>query len=93
MTTATTPTITAIVTRRGAASTVPDREDAVDADILVDGVEIGEVTLLVDHTGSLDTWGSLDMWASHAVIEYLIGLGEGDDSAILEIVAAVRAAA
>lgn len=49
--------ITATITARGPNSTVPDREDAVDATVYADGVEIGEVTLLRDD-GDLGPWGS-----------------------------------
>lgn len=56
---------TAKITGCGADSTVPDNDDAVDADIFLGDVEVGSVTLLPDdYSGDLDTWGSLDNWAA-----------------------------
>lgn len=65
------PTITAEITARGAKSTVPEEPGAVDARILVDGREIGEVTLVPDHDGRLDAWGSPENWSSSALLKWL----------------------
>lgn len=64
------PTIEAIITARGAKTTVPDNEGAVDARILVDGVEVGEVTLLPDNSGLLSAWGDPSNWASSALLRW-----------------------
>jgi hypothetical protein len=57
-------TITATVTARAANSTVPDRADAVDFAVDIDGRRV-DVTLLVDgYSGQLDVWGSPDQWCS-----------------------------
>lgn len=83
------PTITAKITGRFTSSTVPDNETAVDAAIYADGVEVGEATLLADHTGGLAAWGSLDNWADDALRAWL---DDGNDDLIDQVVAAVRAA-
>ena len=86
-------TITATITARGAQSTVPDDDRAVDARIYADGAEIGAVTLLpaVDGRPVYETWGTgIDHWASDAVIVYLDGLDPDDRPTIIgEIEAAV----
>jgi hypothetical protein len=54
----------ATVTARGAASTVPDRADAVDFDVKA-GDATASVTLLVDgYSGELDVWGGPDNWCA-----------------------------
>lgn len=62
--------ITATVTARAADSCVPDRADAVDFRVDIDG-RIVDVTLLVDgYSGQLDVWGSPEQWCSDpAVVE------------------------
>jgi hypothetical protein len=56
--------ITATVTARAANSTVPDRADAVDFAVDIDGRRV-DVTLMVDgYSGKLDVWGSPDQWCS-----------------------------
>ena len=66
MTSENAPTLLAMITGTGGSSTVPDRADAVDADIqLAGGKFICSVTLLNDETtDELDIWGSPDMWCS-----------------------------
>ncbi len=76
------PTITATITARGVDSTVPENDTAVDAEIIVDGVTVGEVTLLIgDDTErpELDTWGDLDHWASWDLQEWFDLVGDSDD--------------
>ncbi len=73
-------TITATIIARGAASTVPDDPTAVDAEIIVDGVTVGEVTLRIDPANSftsLVSWGDLDNWATWDLQEWF-ALVEGD---------------
>lgn len=68
------------ITGRGTASTVPDNDGAVDAevyaedaDVFTTGQKIGAVTLLPNpaYEGRLTTWGSLDNWADHALQTWL----------------------
>lgn len=75
---------TAKITGRGELSTVPDREDAVDADVYRDGKFVTSVTLLRERggKGELNTWGSMAHWSSEPV--------ERDD--VDSIVMAVRKA-
>ena len=78
----------ATITGRGPASTVPDRPDAVDADVYLGGEYLCSVTLLRGHTGGLETWGAPDNWCSdYAAVEALGDGGSGD------VVAAVAQAA
>lgn len=66
-------TITAKITGRGTASTVPDNAGAVDALLLEGDREIGSVTLLPSyHDGELTTWGDgVDHWADAGVQRWL----------------------
>lgn len=85
--------ITAEVTGRGAASTVPEDPTAVDAAIYVAGIHVGMVTLRVDHDGDLATWGSCpDHWADPALLDWLDGQPDRRE-AVASVVGAVRAAA
>ncbi len=88
-------TYTAKITRTGSSSTVPDMDDAVDAIISADGIEIGEVTLLpAQYDGRLDMWGDLTNWTDHAIQSHLETLAADERSdAMDEMVEAVRAAA
>lgn len=97
---AATPVITATITARGEDSTVPDNEDAVDADIEVNGVDIGQVTLLPDpgNGGRLSVWGSIENWADAEVGRWVLANGDGITvrraaAKTSEIEAAVRASA
>jgi len=62
-----TPTVTATITGRGPSSSCPDRADAVDADIYVNGARVGGCTLTppadTRARRSLAAWGCLDTWA------------------------------
>lgn len=64
--------ISARITARGADSTVPDRDDAVDADILSEDAVVGSCTLLKDHSGYHAVWGGdPSMWADNALLEWM----------------------
>jgi hypothetical protein len=64
--------IRARIDGQGALSTVPNRPDAVDATIFIDGNYTGEVTLLFDLArGKLSAWGEAEHWASHSLQEFL----------------------
>jgi hypothetical protein len=81
--------LVATVTSRGAASTVPDRADAVDFDVKAGDVTVS-VTLLVDpFSGQLDVWGAPDQWCADPK-QARRDLGEGWEAAV---VAVCRAAA
>jgi hypothetical protein len=68
------------ITGTGENSTVPDDDDAVDADVIYAGVVVGSVTLLPSEwDGDLSTWGSLDHWASASLIKWLDGMVVYDD--------------
>lgn len=85
---------TAVITGTGADSMVSDHPGAVDAYIYAGGVLVGEVTLLPNEQGHLDTWGShLEHWADHRVRAHLSAIDEGRDAMIDAIVDAVRDAA
>lgn len=84
---------TATITGRGEDSQVPDRPDAVDAEIAI-GHDRYDVTLLQDATGALDTWGSLENWAGADLAERLDAINRDDRrESINVIVQAVRDAA
>lgn len=69
-------------------TTVQDK-NGIDAVVVVDGVEIGEVTLLRDQDGELAIWGEQDMWASDGVCRWL----NSDLELIRERALAIEAAA
>lgn len=74
-----TPTVTATITGVGADSRVPDRPDAVDAVVALDGRVLGECTLLSDHDHDLTTFGSCpDHWADDELRGYLEQVAAGD---------------
>ena len=59
-------TITARITGRGIDSTVPDNDGAVDAEILIDGKHLCDVTLLSSRQdGALEIWGDPENWCSN----------------------------
>lgn len=88
----TTSTLTAIITARGDATTVPDRPDAVDAEIWVGPDYLCAVTLLEDR-GTLSAWGSPDNWCSDwGALVAAAGEDHPRDGLIAEIVAAVQEA-
>lgn len=82
------------ITARGAESTVPDRDDAVDAWVEAVGGDTYEITLLVDHNGDLTTWGpSLEYWAGGDLGDVLGSMTDDDSQASIDaIVNAVAAA-
>lgn len=70
----------------GPSACVPDECKAIDADVLVDGIE-GSVTLKPrESDGVLDSWGRLEHWVSPNLYQL-------DGSTLDEVVKAVRAAA
>lgn len=78
------------------ASTVyvgPEEDGAVDAAIRVGGY-VGEVTLIRDSNGDLDTWGDdRSLWASQEILSLLELCDEdGDDTMATTIVGLVQAA-
>jgi hypothetical protein len=88
---------TARITARTYDSTAPDRPGAVDATIYLDGVEVGEVTLVPGHDGQISTWGpGLDHWADDRLSDHIERIGYngplGEIGEIDEIVEAVRKA-
>lgn len=76
-----------IVTSVSESTCVPADQypGAVDATVTVDGLD-GEVTLVVNQHGRLDSWKSIDHWLSQS-------LHGCDRETQYEIVAAVREAA
>jgi hypothetical protein len=67
--------ITAEITGVGEDSSVPDNPEATDADILINGVVVGSVTLLPHHDGHLATWGpGQDHWADAGMMRWLEGM-------------------
>lgn len=90
--------ITARVTGRGAGSTVPDNAGAVDAEIEINGIDLGSVTLLPDEHGWLSAWGDcIDCWADHQLLRWIderVEAGGQDRTEVIRaIVAAVNEAA
>ena len=74
--------LTATITARGAKSQCPDRDDAIDASITINGAPLCEVTLLAydgtDPACGLTIWGGdPDCWCSdiEAVTAHEIGHG------------------
>jgi hypothetical protein len=59
------PVVTAVITGRGEASTVPDNAGAVDAEISVNGEFFANVTLLPGNGDALETWGTPYHWATN----------------------------
>lgn len=67
MTITTTYEITIVTTGKGADSSVPDNDRAIDADVFADGEHIGSVTLLPNDRGDHDTWGAPENWSDDAL--------------------------
>lgn len=67
--------ILAVVTGRGAKSTVPDDPGAVDADVWCCGARVGSVTLKPakdrNRAGLLVAWGDPEHWASSDLLDWL----------------------
>jgi hypothetical protein len=87
------------------STTCPDTDGAVDAEIEIDGVHVGGVTIIPDHSQStvgrctqLGTCGTpLEGWASSGVADIIDEIEHEDEhirqSLIAEIVGAVQRAA
>jgi hypothetical protein len=84
--------LTARVTGRGESSTVPDNACAVDADIELNGMSLGSVTLLPDERSNLTTWGGPENWGDDSLWRWIGERVEAAGQERSEVIAAVVAA-